>query len=66
MVIRNSERKCVVVAIKPLIFHGSVAFAEADCIRLGLEIAKNAGYLPLITETDSQKVVDLVLNKKST
>ena len=66
MVIRNSEGKCVAAAMKPSTFSGSVAFAEAEATKLGLEIAESAGCMPLIIETDSQEVVDLVLNRKST
>lgn len=66
VVIRNSEGKCVAAAMKPSTFSGSVAFAEAEATKLGLEIAESAGCMPLIIETDSQEVVDLVLNRKST
>ena len=50
--------------MKPAEFHGSIAFAEAEATKFGLEIAEQAGCLPLIVETDSQEVVDLVLNRK--
>ena len=66
VVVRNSEGKCTAVAIKPAEFHGSIAFAEAEATKFGLEIAEQAGCLPLIVETDSQEVVDLVLNRKGT
>lgn len=66
VVIRNSEGKCMAAAMKPSTFRGSVAFAEAEASKLGIEIAENAGLLPLIIETDSQEVVDLVLSKKGT
>lgn len=42
MLIRNSEEKCIAVAMKPSIIHGSVAFADAKATKLGLEFAKNA------------------------
>lgn len=53
LVIINSDGKCVTAAMKPSIFHGSVAFAEAEATRFGLEIAENARCLPLIIETNS-------------
>lgn len=64
VVIKKSEGKCVAATMKASIFHESVACAEAEATRLGLEIAENANYLPLIIEIDSQRVVDLVLKKK--
>lgn len=66
VVIRNSEGKCVATAMKPSAFHEIVAFAKAEATKLGLEVAENVGCLPLIIETNSQEVVDLVLNIKST
>ena len=39
---------------------------EAKATKFGLEIAKKAGCLPLIIETDSQEVIDLVLNGRGT
>lgn len=40
VLIRNSEGKCIAVAMKPSITHGSVAFADAKATRLGLEFPK--------------------------
>ena len=53
LVIINSDGKCAATAMKPSIFHGSVAFAEAEVTKFGLEIVENVGCLPLIIETDS-------------
>ena len=43
-----------------------VAYAEAEATKIGVEIVEKMWYWPLIIETDSQEVVNLVLNKKST
>lgn len=53
LVIINLDGKCVAAAMKPSIFHGSVAFAEAEATKFGSEIAENARCLPLIIETYS-------------
>lgn len=66
VVIRNYEGKYIPAATKPSEFYGSVTFTEAKATKFGLEIAKKAGCLPLIIETDSQEVIDLVLNGRST
>lgn len=66
VIIRNSDSKCVAVAMKPSKFHRNVAFAEAEAINFGVEIAKKAGCIPLIIESDSQEAVDLVLSKTGT
>ena len=58
--------KVIATAMQPSCFQLEVAYAEAEAARLGVEIAEKVGCWPLIIETDSQEVVDLVLNKKST
>lgn len=65
IVIRNSGGKFIAAAMKPSKFIGKIDFAEAEAIRLGLEIAENVGCFPLIVESDAQEVVDLVNFKKS-
>ncbi|KAH9707734.1 RNase H domain-containing protein [Citrus sinensis] len=65
IVIRNSRGKVIAAAIKPSKFIGKVDFAEAEAIRFGLEIAENVRCFPLIVESDSQEVVDLVNSKTS-
>lgn len=47
-------------AMKSTKFFDKVDFTEAEATKFGLEIAENAGCLPLIIESDSQEVVDLV------
>ena len=65
IVIRNSGGKVIAAAMKPTKFIGKVDFPEAEAIRFGLETAENVGCFPLIVESDSQKIVDLVNPKKS-
>lgn len=66
IVIKNSEGKVTATAMKPTKFIGKVDFAEAEATRFGLEIAENVRYFPLIIESDSKEVVDLISFKKST
>ncbi|KAH9791666.1 reverse transcriptase-like protein [Citrus sinensis] len=65
-VIRDARGKVIAAATKPSCFQQEVAYAEAEAARFGVAIAEKVGCWPLIIETDSQEVVDLVLNKKST
>lgn len=62
--IRDSTRKAIAAAIKTSKFHGDVAYVEAEAARWGLQVATNAGIAPLIIETDSQMVDDLINNRK--
>ncbi|KAL9440996.1 hypothetical protein AB3S75_019634 [Citrus x aurantiifolia] len=64
IVIRNSEGKLITAAIKPTKWLDSVDYAEAEATRFGLEVAESAGCLPLIVETDSKEVTDLVSVRK--
>ena len=66
IVIRNSEGKFITAAIKPTKWLDRVDYAEAEATRFGLEVAESAGCLPLIVETDSNEVTDLVSARKST
>ena len=66
IVIRNSEGKLIAAALKPTKWLDKVDYAEAEATKFGLEVAENAGCLPLIIETDLQVVVDLVSPRKST
>ena len=65
IVIRNSEGKLIAAAVKPTKWLDRVDYAEAEATKLGLEVAESAGCLPLIVETDSKEVADLVLARKS-
>lgn len=60
IVIKISEGKLVVAAIKSTKCYDKVGYAEAEAAHLGLEVAKNTGSLPLIIETYSQEVPDLI------
>lgn len=66
IVIRNSEGKLIAAALKPTKWLDKVDYAEAEATKFGLEVAENAGCSPLIVETDSQVVADLVLARKIT
>ncbi|XP_024033543.1 uncharacterized protein LOC112095669 [Citrus clementina] len=66
IVIRNSEGKLITAAIKPSKWLDRMDYAEAEATRFGLEVAEIAGCLPLIIETDSKEVLDLVSARKST
>lgn len=37
---------------------------EAEAVNLGIQVAKNVGYLRLIIELDLKEVVDLSCNRK--
>ena len=66
IVIRNSEGKLITAAIKPSKWLDRMDYAEAEATRFGLEVAEIAGCLPLIVETDSKEVSNLVSARKST
>lgn len=66
VVIRNPEGKVVAAAMKTTIFLDKVDYAEAEATQFGLEIAEQAGCIPVIMESDSQEVVSLMSCKKST
>ena len=65
IVIRKSEGKLIAAALKPSKWLDKVDYAEAEATKFELEVAENAGCLPLIVETDSQVVADLVLARKA-
>ena len=65
IVIRNSEGKLIATALKPSKWLDKVDYAKAEATKFELEVAENAGCLPLIVETDSQVVADLVLARKA-
>ena len=64
--IKDSRGKVIASTMKPSSFQLEVGYAEAEAARLGVKIAEKVRCWPLIIETDSREVVDLVLNKKST
>ena len=66
IVIRNSEGKVMAAAMRPTKFLSKVDAAEAEAAKFGLEIAENVGCFPLIIESDSKEVVELISIKKST
>lgn len=64
-VIRDNNSNFVAAAIKATKLHGDVAFAEAKEVSWGLDVAKHAGLSNILVESDSQDVIDLVNNRKS-
>ena len=66
IMIRNSEGKVMTAAMKPTKFLGKVDSAKAEAAKFRLEIVENVGYFPLIIESDSKEVVELISLKKST
>ena len=64
-VIRENNSNFVVTAIKATKLHGDVAFAGAEAMSWGLDVAKHAGLSNILVESDSQDVIDLVNNRKS-
>ncbi|KAL9450376.1 hypothetical protein AB3S75_012168 [Citrus x aurantiifolia] len=65
VVIRNAEGIVVAAAINCSQFCGDVAFAEAEAMEFGLQVAGNAKLSSLIVETDSQEVAGFVNNRQS-
>ena len=64
IVIRDSNSRIIVAAIKTPQFMGDVKAAEAEVVEWGLVVAKNAALSSLMVETDCQDVVKLVNNKE--
>lgn len=64
-VIRDNNSNFVVAAIKATKLHSDVAFVEAEAVSWGLDVAKHAGLSNILVESDSQDVIDLVNNRKS-
>ncbi|KAH9743515.1 putative reverse transcriptase/RNA-dependent DNA polymerase [Citrus sinensis] len=63
-VIRDENGQVTATAIKVSKFHGSVAYAEAEAMEWGLQVAKDAHVKDVIMESDSQEVVSLVNNRQ--
>ncbi|KAH9782560.1 reverse transcriptase domain-containing protein [Citrus sinensis] len=63
-IIRDDQGTVIAAAIKISKFNGDVAFAEAEALEWGLQIARNASAKALIVESDAQSVVKLVNNKQ--
>lgn len=63
-IIKDSKGNFVAATQKQESFNGDVTAAEARAIRLGMEIAENAGCMPLIIESDCEVAVNLVIGKK--
>lgn len=65
VVIRDENESVLPVAIQQIIFNGDIAQVEATTVNLGIQVAMNTKWTPLIIEPDCKKVVDLVSQKES-
>lgn len=63
-VIRDSKGIVIAADIQQTRLKGEVSFAEAEAMRWGLQIAKEAALSNLIVEIDCQEVAELVNNTK--
>lgn len=66
MVIRDFRSKVVAAAVQKVPYKGIVACMEAEAVNLGIQVAQNSKFLPMIIDSDSKEVVDLSQNKKGT
>ncbi|KAH9684606.1 putative reverse transcriptase/RNA-dependent DNA polymerase [Citrus sinensis] len=64
VVIRDSEGKCKVAAVKTSKFFESVVMAEAAAMEWGLQVTSSIGVTNGVVESNSLEVVELI-NKKS-
>ena len=62
--IRNHKGDFVATAVKKSSFYGNVASVEAEAVDWGLKIVEKEACIPLIMESDSKGVVDLITRKK--
>ncbi|KDO37898.1 hypothetical protein CISIN_1g042834mg, partial [Citrus sinensis] len=63
VIIRDSRGKAVAATVQKVSFRGDVAYMEAAAVNLGIQVAQNAKFLPIIVESDSKEVVDLARNR---
>ena len=63
-VIRDENGNVIAAAIKVSRFYGEAAYAEAEAIDWGLQIADQASLSSLVVESDAQEVVQLVNNNQ--
>lgn len=66
VMIRDSRSKVVAIVVQRVPCKGTVACMEAEAINLGIQVAQNIKFLPMIVESDSKEVVVLSQNKKRT
>ncbi|KAL9457816.1 hypothetical protein AB3S75_006795 [Citrus x aurantiifolia] len=64
-VVRNSNGRIIAAAVKKVCFQGTVAGMEAEAVLFGIQVAQQVEYLPMIIESDSTEVVELVWSRKS-
>ncbi|KAH9722904.1 putative reverse transcriptase/RNA-dependent DNA polymerase [Citrus sinensis] len=64
-VVRNSNGKIIAAAVKKVCFQGTVASMEAEAVLFGIQVAQQVEYLPMIIESNSTEVVELVWRRKS-
>lgn len=64
-VIQNSSGQVIITAVRKTTFQGNISTAEAQAVKWGMQVAKEANLTKVIIETDFNPVVDLVNNKTS-
>lgn len=62
--IRDSNGVVVAAAVQRSMFQMNITHIEAEVVSVSIKIAKNARYSPMIIESGSQEVVDLILSRK--
>ena len=65
VVIRDGNGSVLAAAVQQINFNGDVAQIGAAAVKLGIQMAKDGEWTPLIIETDCKEVVELVMQKKS-
>lgn len=60
--VRDQVGKVIAAAVKTSKFHGDIAFAEAEAMEWGMQIAEHACLRLLVVELDSTEVINFVNN----
>lgn len=62
--VRDSNGVVLAIVVQRSMFQINSTDIEAEAISVDIKIAQNARYSPMIIESDSQEVVDLILSRK--
>lgn len=54
VMIRDSKSKVVAIVVQMVPCKGTVAYMEAEVVNLGIQVAQNIKFLPMIVESDSK------------
>lgn len=65
VVIRDGNESVLPIVIQQIMFNGDIAQVEATTVNLGIQVAMDTKWTPLIIESDCKEFVDLVSQKKS-